>query len=254
LELPEFSVAACVPVREVVRLEAMAESLGVAGVAGEDFPAAFRAALTEAPAVAWKTIAAYRYGLDLDPGRPTDAEVAEAAGRWLPTGSRLTDPVVLRFLLWSAVDTGRPIQVHCGLGDPDETLRQADPAFLQPFLHQIRTPVVLLHCYPYHRQAAYLAHAYPHVYLDVVLALNHVGAAASTVLGEVLELAPFHKVLYSSDAYGLPELYFLGATLFRRALTDVLDRWIVRDDLLLADAKKIAADIAAGTARALYRL
>jgi hypothetical protein len=73
-------------------------------------------------------------------------------------------------------------------------------------------------------------------------------------LAEVLELAPFHKVLYSSDAYGLPELYFLGATLFRRSVTEVLDRWVLRDDVLLEDAQLIAADIAAGNARALYRL
>jgi predicted TIM-barrel fold metal-dependent hydrolase len=166
----------------------------------------------------------------------------------------LTDPVLLRFLLWSAIDTGRPVQVHCGLGDPDETLRRADPAFLQPFLHEINSPVVLLHCYPYHRQAAYLAHVYPHVYLDVGLALNHVGAAAGSLLGEVLELAPFHKVLYSSDAYGLPELYFLGATLFRRAISEVLDGWLLRDDVSLQDAHDIAADIAAGNVRALYGL
>jgi len=32
------------------------------------------------------------------------------------------------------------------------------------------------------------------------------GTRASAVLAEVLELAPFGKVLYSSDAFGLPEL------------------------------------------------
>jgi uncharacterized protein len=242
LDLAALSAAANAPVREVIRLEALAGSIT------DDFPDAFRAALARQTPVAWKSIAAYRHGLDLDPQRPTDAEVAAA---WIP-GRRIEDPVILRFLLWSAADTGLPIQVHCGFGDPDETLCRADPAVLQPFLHEIETPVVLLHCYPYHRQAAYLAHVYPHVYFDVGLAINYLGASAKTVLAEAMELAPYHKLLYSSDAFGLPEFYFLGATLFRRALKEILDSWVERDEI--SDAEHIAALIGAGNARALYGL
>ena len=65
---------------------------------------------------------------------------------------------------------------------------------------------------------AYLAHVFPHVYMDVGEALNHVGARSAAVLAEALELTPFHKMLYSSDAFGLPELHYLGATGFRRDL------------------------------------
>jgi hypothetical protein len=35
------------------------------------------------------------------------------------------------------------------------------------------------------------------------------------VLGEALELCPYGKFLYSSDGFGLPELHYLGAALFR---------------------------------------
>jgi hypothetical protein len=244
LDLPELSATGDAPVREVIRLEALAESIT------GDFPAEFRAALARQRPVAWKSIAAYRYGLDLDPRRPDDSEVAAA---WVP-GRRIEDPVILRFLLWSAADTGLPIQVHCGFGDPDETLHRADPAVLQPFLHEIGTPVVLLHCYPYHRQAAYLAHVYPHVYFDTGLAVNYLGASAKTVLAEAMELAPYHKLLYSSDAFGLPEFYFLGATLFRRALRQILDSWVAGEDISAPDAARIADQIGAGNARALYGL
>ena len=34
------------------------------------------------------------------------------------------------------------------------------------------------------------------------------------MLAEALELTPFHKMLYSSDAFGLPELHYLGAAAF----------------------------------------
>ena len=69
-----------------------------------------------------------------------------------------------------------PVQIHTGFGDRDLALRDADPALLQPFLAAVepaRVPVVLLHCYPYQRQAGWLALVYPHVYVD--------GIGASTV-------------------------------------------------------------------------
>ncbi len=44
------------------------------------------------------------------------------------------------------------------------------------------------------------------------------GARAATVLAEILELAPFGKILFSSGAQGLPELQWSAARLFREAL------------------------------------
>ena len=75
---------------------------------------------------------------------------------------------------------------------------------------------MLLHCWPYQRQAGYLAAVWPQVYLDVGLTLGYVGPTrAAAVLAEAMELTPFGKLLYSSDAFGLPELYLLGAHTFR---------------------------------------
>jgi predicted TIM-barrel fold metal-dependent hydrolase len=85
--------------------------------------------------------------------------------------------------------------------------------------------VVLLHCYPYHRQAGWLAQVYPHVYLDVGLTLAQVGAQADVVLREFFELASFGKLLFSTDGYALPELYLVGAAQFRHSLTKLLSGW-----------------------------
>jgi predicted TIM-barrel fold metal-dependent hydrolase len=112
---------------------------------------------------------------------------------------------------------------------------------------------MLLHCYPYHRQAGYLAHAYPHVYLDVGLAINHVGAHAPAVVAESLELAPFGKILFSSDAWGPPELHYLGALLWRRATARVLGGWVESGDWALADAIRVAELAGARYARRTYR-
>jgi len=265
LGLTAMAEAAGGGVEEVVRLESVAEQAIMAGNgSAAGFAERFRGALWERTTFACgvKSIVAYRFGLDFDPRPPTAAEVADAAGRWLrqidASGTaRAADPVLLRFLLWAGVDRGLPVQIHTGFGDPDVDLRRADPLLLRGFceLTQERAvPLMLLHCYPYHRQAGYLAHTYPHVYLDVGLALNHVGARAAAVVAESLELAPFGKVLFSSDAWGPPELHYLGALLWRRATARVLGGWVESGDWALADAIRVAGMIGAQNARRVYRL
>ena len=48
------------------------------------------------------------------------------------------------------------------------------------------------------------------MYVDAGLATHNLGSRAPALLAEALELAPYRKFLYSSDAFGLPELYDLG--------------------------------------------
>lgn len=256
LGLDELGAISDATVHEVVRLEAVAEDLAASGVGAAEFEGAFGEALRRraAGAVAVKSIIAYRHGLDFDPRPPSSAEVVKAAGRWLTGGrARVQDVVLLRHLLWEGLATGLPLQLHTGFGDPDEDLARCDPALLTGFLRACADagpPVMLLHCYPYHRHAAYLAAVMPHVYLDVGLAIPHVGARGAAVLAETLELAPFHKLLYSSDAYGLAELYLLAAVSFRESLTEVLEGLGIGG----TDRDRIAAMIGSGNARRVYRL
>ena len=105
-----------------------------------------------------------------------------------------------------------------------------------------------------HRQAAYLANVFPHVVMDVSLAVNHVGPRAAAVLAETLELAPFGSVLYGSDGFALPELHHLGAVQFRRALAAVLDDWLAEDALGADDALRLARMLAGDNARRVYRM
>ncbi len=69
-----------------------------------------------------------------------------------------------------------------------------------------------------------------------------------------MELAPFAKQLYSSDAYGLPELHYLGSLLWRRAMSLVLGAWLRRGDWSLDDATRVADLIGSGNARRVYGL
>jgi uncharacterized protein len=260
----QLTQASGAPAREIVRLEFIAERTASGGIGAASFASRFVEALAAAAASAagLKSIAAYRHGLDLDPARPGAAEVRAAAGRWLRArdadpAARLTDPVLIRHLIWTGVDTGLPLQFHTGFGDPDIRLPRADPALLHDFLlatQDCGTPIMLLHCYPYHRQAGYLANVFPHVYLDVGEALNHVGARSAAVLAEAMELTPFHKLLYSSDAFGLPELHYLGAAGFRRDMAAVTGAFVADGAWSAADARRVAELAGAGNARRVYRL
>ena len=256
LGLEELARLSAATTREVVRLESVAEEVVAGGVGAAEFEAGFGEALRRRTAVAVgvKSIIAYRHGLGFDARRPSSAEVVRAVDRWLADGvGRLDDDVLLRHVLWEGLETGLPLQLHTGFGDPDLNLRRSDPALLTDFLRAcagVGSPVLLLHCYPYHRQAAYLANVFPHVHLDVGLAIPHVGRRAAAVLAETLELAPFHKLLYSSDAYGLAELYAVAAQLFREALTAVLEALRISGP----ERERIAAMIGSGNARRVYAL
>jgi hypothetical protein len=255
-----------VEAREIVRLEQVAESVAAGGVSAAGFAGAFRDALAARVrgAAGVKSVAAYRVGLDLPGERPTDTEVAAAAARWLAppdngrTGPRrLADPVLHCFLIWCGADLGRPVQFHVGYGDRDVDLHRGNPLLLTGLLRAIEptgTPVMLLHNYPYHREAGYLAQVFPNVYVDVGLATHNLGHRAPALIAETLELAPFGKFLYSSDAFGLPELYYLGAVLFRRGLSDFLRAGLDDGAWTPGDAGRVARQAAYGNALRTYHL
>ncbi|MFE1203636.1 amidohydrolase family protein [Streptomyces sp. NPDC058762] len=258
----ELAAAAGATAYEVVRLEGVAEAVAAGGVEPDAYAEAFRTAVWAAVGrpgvVGVKSVAAYRSGFDLDPARPSPAEVTRAAGRWLARGGgRLDDPVLVRELLWTAVDVGRPLQLHTGFGDADIHMHRVDPTLLTDWLHLTAgtIPVLLLHCWPYQRQAAYLSAVFERVHLDVGLTLHHVGPArAGAILAEALEITPFRKLLYSSDAYGAAEFHHLGALAFRRGLAGLLQERVDADELSLPDALRLARWAGRDNARRVYGL
>jgi len=192
--------------------------------------------------------------------------VARAAGDWLAevekTGNvRITDPVLERHLIWIGADIARersyPVQFHIGIGDPDIELNKVDPSLLTPFIRSAEAwqfPITLLHCYPFHRQAGLISENFPYVYFDVGFVQNWVGPSYQRIMDEALELAPFTKMLFSSDAFGLSELYYLGAIRFRTSLSRALGRWIDEDELAEGEAERIFDLIGRYNARRIYPL
>ncbi|MEU8462877.1 amidohydrolase [Streptomyces sp. NPDC029003] len=240
---------------EVARLELLAEQAADTSGTVAAFLANLGGAVHHAAAVAVAfgcgAATGYARALDRDPGPPGPGEVRGAAGRWLAgrgRGESLRDPVLLRHLLWSAVTTGLPLQLHTAAREPGP---------LAGFVRAtagLGAPLVLLGGYPHHRHTARLAAAYPHVHADLGPALAATGARAAAVLAELLELAPFGKLLFSSGGRRLPELHAVGALVFREALGRVLGGWVNDGAWSWRDADRVAAMLAAGNARRVYRL
>ncbi|MBI2371747.1 MAG: amidohydrolase family protein [Deltaproteobacteria bacterium] len=255
-------------VHRVLRLERLAETLILKGLEFEEFQAAFRAELEAAPAhgvVAFKSIVAYRSGLEVGPVTEAEARDAYEAVRREARGQerlRLVSKPLLDFLLGEALaraaELDLPLQLHTGFGDADLDLLKANPLLLRPLLTSQEArgaKVVLLHLgYPYYREAAYLAGLHSGVYVDCSLALPYLQETLVPVLRELLGLAPWTKLLYGSDLYGIPELYWFAAGLGREVVGRTLEMLVEDRMLTREDALRAAEGILAGNALTLYRL
>lgn len=248
------------PVFEILRVESVAEQLlPQADSATEFLEAVIKSLLKAENAKGFKTIAAYRGGLrlPLDPS-PEDIERAFEAEKAAPD-TRIRRRALLGALLvialGAASETGKPLQVHTGFGDEDLNLITANPALLKPLLNHplaANARIVILHSYPYVRQAGWLASLYPNVFLDLSLAVPLTAHAAESLILEALELAPWSQLLYASDGFVGPELFVLGARRFREALRAALENLTQRRFLTNSEAENLPEAILRGNARRVY--
>jgi predicted TIM-barrel fold metal-dependent hydrolase len=222
-------------IREVLRLEPLIERLILEAADFDSFLTAYAAALSDLRGsgyVGLKSVIAYRSGLHIEPvARPTAADAFRAvhsAGR-REGRLRIESKPLLDFLIVMAVEQAArqnvPIQFHTGLGDPDLDLTKVDPSALRLiFADRYRgAPIVLLHSgYPYVRSASYSAAMFPNVFADIGEVNLFAPGDYRGIVREMLGLAPANKILFSTDASLIPELYWLGAVLGRRALGEIL--------------------------------
>lgn len=229
LPTSELAELAGCPARPILRIESLSDTTGapLSDAALHRIAEARRLGY-----VALKSIIAYRGGLDLDA---------------LPAGAR--DRLLAALEANQAGGDPLPVQIHTGFGDPDVRLPRASAGHLAPLFERFpHTSFVLLHCYPFVREAGWLASVYPNVFFDLSLTIPHVSRPAA-ILAEAVELAPLSKLLYGSDAVRAPELYLLAAVWWRDALAEVLS------ELLPEEAARHGAQlILRENARALYRL
>jgi predicted TIM-barrel fold metal-dependent hydrolase len=265
--LAEQGQATGITQREIIRLETLAESLIQEADDPREWLSAVRDALRAGigrGAVGVKTICAYRATLRLQPVDTDALGVAFSAIRLraergeLP---RLSGSALCHALLFEAAQACReldvPLQVHCGFGDPDEDLAETSPLglrmlFIDSAYRGLR--VALLHCYPYHREAAYLCSVFPDVYMDLSLAIPFAGLEGGRALREALGLCPTSKLLYASDASRYPEVFLVAAAAHREALAGALGELVEHGILDIAAATDAGRLVLAANARRVYNI
>ncbi len=259
----EFAKSIGVTVHRVVRLEpwilehreAGFDDL-VDGVEGEAVKAA-----SDPNCVAYKSIVAYRTGLDV--GDPTGSDAESAFERWRGDEWRESrdhaKPVrdfLIRRTLRVAKEHDRPFHFHCGGGDPDIDLAHARPEQLFPLLVDLQDqPVVLVHSgYPWIREAAYIASVLPNVYLELSELIPWGFGQVEWALEMLVGTVPAAKLLYGSDEAGEPESFWISALLARRALEPVLDGFVDRGYVDLEEAARLGRLVLGDGCRALHGL
>jgi hypothetical protein len=268
--LPPAELGARLPCRvlPILRLETLAQDLIVCHETFDALLDAYSAVVERARAdgfVGLKSIIAYRTGLAVQPMPRAEAaaafgpvkERARRDGRVRLAAKPLNDYLLLR-ALEIAERQAMPVQIHTGFGDADLDLREANPLHLRPLLEGGRytnVSFVLLHAsYPYVRELGYLAAIYPNVYADVGLAIPHLAAEIPTMLRQLLSLTPTTKVVYSSDASQIPELFWLAARWGRRGLATVLDELIALGALDTGEALAVGRRVLGANAAGIYGL
>ncbi|HET8977547.1 MAG TPA: amidohydrolase family protein [Solirubrobacteraceae bacterium] len=237
----ELGALAGCEARPVLRIESLADE-GEGRLRSAEAVAARVAAARAEGYVALKTIAAYRGGLDL-------AALAPAVRSDRVEGAAMGEVLLAALEANEATGDPLPVQVHTGFGDSDLLLPAARPGLLKPLVERFaETTFVLLHCYPFVREAGWMASVYGNVFFDLSLTIPHVARPAAA-LAEALELAPMSKLLYASDAARTPELFLLASVWWRDALAAVLPELLGEEDALVA-----AGMILRTNALQLYRL
>lgn len=216
--------------------------------------------------VGLKSIVAYRTGLDIRWWETSEVEASFREARQTALHQRhlrlqhkpLLD-TLLHVAFTEAARQELPVQFHTGYGDTDADMLLANPLHLRAVLEHRpyrSVPVVLLHeCYPYTRQGGYLAAVYEQVYLDLsygipFLSYGEMAAFTRAALG----VAPITKLLYSSDAVGIPELHWISARDGRRILGQVLGESVSYGELTVTEAETAARAVLHDNAVRLYQL
>ena len=161
----------------------------------------------------------------------------------------------LRYLhslaLEMCMERDMPMQFHAGDGEPPRgILRNQDPFDMEEMIRfdkdgLIRTPkIILIHAgYPNIGKAAWISHLYTNCYFEISLATPLIHQGMLRMYLEAMEVVPLTKILFGSDAYHLPEFYWLAAKWGRIFLSQALgvyvDAKILTEDEAITAAKQI---------------
>jgi predicted TIM-barrel fold metal-dependent hydrolase len=221
----------------------------------ERYQAALEAAIDDG-ALAFKSVIAYRTGLDI---QPVSEDVARANFEISRQDLEYTQKPFRDFLLCHTMDVVRErglwIHIHTAVGDPDILYSRANPALLYDLLHSERfrrNRVVLVHGgWPWVGEAAAMVAILPNVYLDVSEGALFGMPNVRQRIFEALEACPYSKILYGADG-SLPEGLWVAARRYKAALARVLEELVGEGFCSRLEAHDVARMILHDNAVRLY--
>jgi predicted TIM-barrel fold metal-dependent hydrolase len=167
---------------------------------------------------------------------------------------------VFKETLLQCQELGIPMHIHTGMtgGLWNGPLHDADPFLLVPLLRRpefLRTKVVLLHgAHPWIQHASAVAHALPHVWVDMGWTTPWTSLRIVEGYREVMGVMPLSKLMVGSGGHGTPEIAWLSAKTAKIALKEVLGDAVRLDLLDHARAEEIGRMILHDNAARLYGL
>lgn len=260
----EFSREIGIAVHQVARSDVAIERLMRDAASYDDLADAFAdwvGSAARGGAVAFKSVIAYRTGLDVR--NWSRQETAGAFLDWRRAGFAAdrasAKPVrdsLLERLLAVCKEIGRPVHIHSGAGDPSMNLDQARPALLFGLLGRHRDqPIVLVHAgWPWLEDAAYLGSAFPNVYLETSVTTPWSTLALDRRLELILGMVSPAKVLHGTDEATEPELIWLGAHVAKEALARVLRKAVADGWYTESQAQAVIGGVLSGNALRLHGL
>jgi predicted TIM-barrel fold metal-dependent hydrolase len=153
-----------------------------------------------------------------------------------------------------------PMHLHTGItgGLWKGAIANADPFRIVPLLRRpefIQTRVVFLHgAYPWIQHAAMVAHALPHVWVDLSWTTPWSALRLVESWRDAISVMPLSKLMTGSGGHGTPEIAWLSAKTTKIALQNVLEGNVTVGLLDLKQAKQIGQMILHDNAARLYNL
>jgi uncharacterized protein len=252
IDLDQFGRLVGTEIHKVVRIEPLIDQARDATDNARDLEDAFCAMLEASDGVAFKSVIAYRTGLDI--GTPSSADVDASYRRWHDAewrDDRTTSKDLRDRLVGVTLDVARkvdkPVHIHSGGGDPDVVLSHARPSLLAPLLRRYAAqPIVLIHGgYPWVNEAAYLATIFPLAFIEMSLTIPWMTIGARRDVETLVGSVSTSKILYGTDESSEPEVFWLGARIGRRILEQVLADAVHDDYLTQHEAENVGRDILA---------
>jgi len=153
-----------------------------------------------------------------------------------------------------------PVHLHSGCtgGLWNGPISNADPFLLVPLLRQpkfLSARVVFLHAgYPWLQHAAELAHALPHVWVDMSWTTPWLSLRIVECYKDVIGIAPLSKLTVGSGGHDTPEIAWLAAKTAKIALAEALGDAVRLGLMIQEQAEKVGRMILHDNAARLYAL